>query len=411
MKQTASTRPLIGIVLKLAADIVARLFQLGLIVLSARMLGTQSFGVYSIAIFYGFLFNQLSDFGLHLLTTREASKSLKSENTAEQLALTAKGWLSGSLILLSVLVAFLYGKNFTEFLAFFLICSSFVVYSIAEFCFSLFRAWGKLRLEAILVFGNRGGLLILGGLALVLGFGLTGLAVAHLVSAGIVALIALRWTRPYAVWQGSKFRAVIALYGKAFPLGLGLLLSLLAFRIDIPLLYALQNEAVVGIYNAAYRLFEPALLVPAAILAGTFPNIVREVEAKGSTSDLETAKVILWSLHLLGVLGGLTLGLLASPLVSLLYGADYISSADVLVRLSLVIPFIFVNYGLTHLLIAKQREKWNTAFFGIALAVNVLANLLLIPAFGANGAALATLLTEITLWLCCSSGLWYLRTR
>jgi O-antigen/teichoic acid export membrane protein len=381
------------------------LFQLGLILVSARYLGTQDFGFYSLALFYGFLFSQLADFGLHLLTTRAVSKQPEATTSVENSALNAKLLLSTILILISAFVSLCYARSWLEGLLFWAIGSSFVVFSLAEFCFSLFRAWGKLKLEAILVLFNRFGILGVGAVTLWLGGGLGGLAIAHLSSAVIVTMVALKWARPPQGWQINKSQISLVQYKQAFPIGLGLLLSMLAFRIDIPLLYALKSEEVVGVYSAAYRLFEPGLLVPAALLAGFFPPIVRAVENYGNKAAIKIALPLLASLFLLGVAGGIFLILLADPLINLLYGTAYNGAAEVLRVLGLVVPVIFVNYGLTHLLIANHREKLNTLFFGIALITNVAANLIFIPMMGGVGAAFATLATEIVLFGLCWFGL------
>jgi O-antigen/teichoic acid export membrane protein len=293
-----------------------------------------------------------------------------------------------------------YSSVWRDWLAFFVISSSFIIFSLAEFSFSLFRAWGKLGREAWLVIVNRIGLLLLGSVALLLNWGLSGLALAHAISAGVATIVALRWSRPASGWQWAKWAKAWPLYRQAWPLGLGLILSMLAFRIDVPLLYAFRPENEVGWYSAAYRLFEPGLLIPAALLAGFFPGLVRA--AQHNRAELSSyAFRLLGSLIALGAIGGLGLALLAPFLIELIYGASFAPAVIVLQILGLVVPVIFLNYGLTHLLIALHREGWNTFFFGAALATNVFSNLLLIPAFGGAGAAWATFLTELVLCILC----------
>jgi Na+-driven multidrug efflux pump len=69
--------------------------------------------------------------------------------------------------------------------------------------------------------------------------------------------------------------------------------------------------------------------------------------------------------------------------------------------LALAVPILFVNYGLTHFLIARDLERRNVAFAGLMLVVNVGVNLVLIPRRGGPGAAWATLITEVVLTACC----------
>jgi O-antigen/teichoic acid export membrane protein len=58
-----------------------------------------------------------------------------------------------------------------------------------------------------------------------------------------------------------------------------------------------------------------------------------------------------------------------------------------------------VNSIQNSLLVASDRQKVNTLSVGICCVLNVLLNLLLIPMYGYNGAAIATLISVIALFL------------
>jgi O-antigen/teichoic acid export membrane protein len=66
---------------------------------------------------------------------------------------------------------------------------------------------------------------------------------------------------------------------------------------------------------------------------------------------------------------------------------------------------MFANYALTQGLIAADRPSLYAIFTLGSLFVNVGANLLLLPALGVNGAAIATVLTEVTLFGLCAAGM------
>ncbi len=59
--------------------------------------------------------------------------------------------------------------------------------------------------------------------------------------------------------------------------------------------------------------------------------------------------------------------------------------------------FLFVNYPVGNLLNAVNRQLLNTTNMGIALAVNALLNILLIPPFDYRGAAIAVVISTILL--------------
>ena len=63
--------------------------------------------------------------------------------------------------------------------------------------------------------------------------------------------------------------------------------------------------------------------------------------------------------------------------------------------LALALPLFFVNYALTHQVIAWQGQHAYLAITLVALIANLVGNLTLIPTHGMVGAAASTLVTEI----------------
>jgi O-antigen/teichoic acid export membrane protein len=66
---------------------------------------------------------------------------------------------------------------------------------------------------------------------------------------------------------------------------------------------------------------------------------------------------------------------------------------------------VFVNYALTHFLIAADRQHLNLVFNAVIFALNLFLCLLLIPRWGAGGAAGAVLASELALLALCSMAL------
>jgi O-antigen/teichoic acid export membrane protein len=64
---------------------------------------------------------------------------------------------------------------------------------------------------------------------------------------------------------------------------------------------------------------------------------------------------------------------------------------------------MYMDYALTHTLIAMDRPRLFAFFTLAALVVNLICNLLLIPALGITGAAAATVVTEGVLFALCAT--------
>ncbi len=143
-----------------------------------------------------------------------------------------------------------------------------------------------------------------------------------------------------------------------------------------------------GGYNAAFRLVEALRLLPAAVMAVTFPMLVQ-------TTDMQLVRAIGGRLAVAGLALAAVCGLGATVIVPLIYGESYAYAAPAFAVLSLALPLFFLNYALTHQVIAWDGQRAFLTIVTIALAGNVAANLLLVPTRGIVGAAIATVLTEV----------------
>ena len=60
------------------------------------------------------------------------------------------------------------------------------------------------------------------------------------------------------------------------PIGLGVVFSVLYFRLDTVMLQLMTDERTVGFYNAAYKLFELVVVLPHSLMIVLFPRLVEE---------------------------------------------------------------------------------------------------------------------------------------
>jgi O-antigen/teichoic acid export membrane protein len=173
-----------------------------------------------------------------------------------------------------------------------------------------------------------------------------------------------------------------------FPLGAAVLLSALYFRIDVYFIQQWHGFQPVGGYNAAFRLVEALRLLPAAVMAVTFPLLVQ-------ARDTHLVRRLGGRLFAAGGALALVCVLGAPVIVPALYGDTYAYAAPAFAVLSLALPLFFLNYALTHQVIGWDGQRAYLVIVAAALAVNVAANLLLVPTRGIAGAAISTVITEI----------------
>ncbi len=192
---------------------------------------------------------------------------------------------------------------------------------------------------------------------------------------------------------------------EALPLGLSSFMAILYFRFDMLMLSWMKPACDVGIYGAAYTIVEISAVLPALFLGSMLP-IFSKLMTTGNTEGLKLQFrksfdfLALIALPFLG--GGL---LLAAPLMELITGSNFHASDlfmtgagppyhvfQILVGVCFLIFFGQLN---GHLLVAGGRQKLLLKIYFFLLPANIILNLILIPPLSYNGAALATLLSEV----------------
>ena len=174
------------------------------------------------------------------------------------------------------------------------------------------------------------------------------------------------------------------------------------FKSDIILLNLVTGDsAQVGQYAASYRLVEAALLF-ATPLTHLFFRKLRLSFGQPATfkRSLRTMLAVMTGLGL----GGTVLALLLGPwIIGLAFGPRYGPAQELCFWLMPALAFLLPNGVLTQALVAMGRERFYARLTVLTALANIGFNLGLIPLLGAKGSALSTVATEAVLMV----GLWY----
>jgi O-antigen/teichoic acid export membrane protein len=185
-------------------------------------------------------------------------------------------------------------------------------------------------------------------------------------------------------------------FWKGLPFALTFVLTILYFRIDQPLVYALRQHQEAGWYGAAYKPFESLLFIPMTFLSIVFPVLsIYHRERPGEL--LDAVNRFFKALLLIGWPMSVGIFMVAHPLNHALFGSSYDQSEPALRILALSLGFAFVNNAFIGALSASDHQASFTWAAGWSLVANLALNLALIPTFGYIGASWATVMTEIVL--------------
>lgn len=223
------------------------------------------------------------------------------------------------------------------------------------------------------------------------GGGVVAMCVGYLVGAGVGLVgfwLAARraGVRVERAWPR---RGELAALGRdSFALGVDSIVSMALFRLDAVLLGLIAGDRAVGSYSAAYRFLETVLFLTWVINSALLPAVSADPEPWRVRRGVETALAALAAVY---VPFAVLLLLRPEDLLRLLYAEAFVEDGTPVLRLLACAPLAFaLGYVCSYGLLARERRGKVLAASCIAAAVNLAANLALIPVFEASGAAAAT---------------------
>ena len=386
-----------GIVI--AGDVTFRLISLVVIIYLARYLGTADFGKYSFVFAYLAFFSIITDLGLQTILVREMARDpsitprLIGNASIIRWILTAIA-VASSLVVITLMS---YPADTTRYIYIASLTVLFV--SFSDFYRTIFEA--NLRMEynivAKLVFKFLSAGLIL-WIVLVRGT-LMQVMIALVFSEMVKTLINYSFSRKFVRPRFEiDFRLWKYLFKESLPIAFSSIILLIYHSIDVVMLSIMVGDISVGLYSAAYKLSEPLFLIPFALVLSLFPIM----SASFKTSKEKVIKSYrLATKYLLIITLPIAMGttLLADKIILLIYGTEFSGSAVALQILIWTLVFSSVGFVLLRLLVSMDKQKLNALCHTSCAIVNIALNLMLIPMLSYNGAAIATLITSMVLYI------------
>jgi len=183
-----------------------------------------------------------------------------------------------------------------------------------------------------------------------------------------------------------EWRVAKDLLSQSWPLILSGFVYSLYLRVDQIMLGWMLEDRVVGYYAAAVRVAETWSFVPIVVVTVAMPVIHRwPVE-----EQMGRFQRLLDILAAVGIMSSLTTSLLSEGIVLLLFGAEFLQAAPVLVILVWGSVLTSVGYASGRWLIFQRKTESILARNVLGLVFNIALNAMLIRSFGATGVALAT---------------------
>lgn len=362
----------------------------------ARYLGPEQFGVLSYTLAIVAFVLAITKLGMDAVLVRE----LVSEPDRHAQFMGTAFWMMGFAALLcygiaSVGVYFLEENSHIRFYVLIVSASTFFSsFLVVDYCF---QSQLKAKYSAICKFGA---LLIMSIFKLGLIFAeaeLIWFVVAALLDSIIVALLfvlALAKLQDLSFLKFFRWELAGALLKSAWPMVLTAVAALIYMRIDQVMIRNMLGLHEVGIYSAAVKIYESWIVLPYIISVSLLPAIVKLKQ--GSAADYQRRLAQLFRLVIwMSALAAIVVSVISEPLMVIAFGEAYRESASVVSIVMWTAVFASMGSISARYFNVERMEKKIALRTALAAFMNVGLNLVLIPRYGINGAAIATLLCTI----------------
>ena len=379
--------------LVLTAKVVARLIALVTVIALLNHLTAGPYGTFTTLVNYTAIVSVLLDLGFNVLFVREGARHREEIQRYLRNVMSARLLLAVVSFVVLAIALSVAGLGSLLVPAFALM----VLTSYATLLRNTLYAVQRLGYEAAAVVLESAVLLTLVVIGIKAGAGVTyfvwAYAAQYAFSCAYFAIVLA--VRNIAV-IGWRFEPdlIRAWFWQGLPFALTFVLTILYFRVDQPLIYALRSNVEAGWYGAAYKPFEALLFIPMTFLSVVFP-VLSVYHRERPQEMLDAVSRFFKALLLMGWPMTIGIFMLAHPLTGAL--RLYPESEPALRILSLSLVIAFVNNAFIGALSAADRQNSFTWAAGWSLLANLVLNLALIPRFGYLGASWATVLTEVVL--------------
>jgi len=370
-----------------------------------NLLGPESYGIYFSLFNLSYILQIVLDIGIHNYGSQYLAKGGIDSNKFLSLALTTKTLLmlafAGAMVLISLVLG--YDTNMRYLLYFISLNQVFI--SLIFFFRSSLAALGHYRMNSIVSVLDK--LLMIIGFVYVLHIssdlreefnvmGFVGIRMgAYILTALIAYLLIFSVGQRRLFWNFDR-KLTWELIQKSLPFAVIVIFMGLSNRTDAVMLERMlsDNGLQSGVYAAAYRIFYSmnsiGFLFSMLLLPMFATLLVKDRRELTHLVELSLKTILFLSVGAVAMVY-----LLRFEIMDVLYKNDAnLYGTEILMTLCFTFILSSIIYILGTLLTANARLKYLNILFILSTSVNIIVNAMLIPQLGAQGAALATLITH-----------------
>ncbi len=367
----------------------------------ARYYGTTGYGIVNYALAFTGLFSGLATFGTNHIIIKDLTQNHEKKEKVLGTILTIRTIFAIVVLLVSQVALFFISKgdkttmviallfNFKTIASVFDVISYYANSKIKNKYISI------LKIISITVFS------ILKVLCVVFKLNLVLFAATYLIEGIIYAILLICSMKKISgeekvgKWYFDRKYAKEVLK-RSYPYALASIMVTIYLKIDQVMLGSIMGDkSQVGIYSAAVRIAEMWTFVPLAVIASFKPVIISYKETNEEKYKLNLQRLYN-IISLLCFAFALFMLFAGNIVIYILYGTEF-ASANIPMYI-LLWGIWFGNLGNVHYIwmICEEKQKYSLFYSFSGCITNIIFNIILIPRFGMIGAAIATLISQIS---------------
>jgi O-antigen/teichoic acid export membrane protein len=372
-----------------ASNVLAPMFSLVLVLAISRFQGVEVLGKYSLLMSVFVFGMSVAGFGLPVVITREVAQAPLDAGRWLVNAAVLSGGLALPILAIALVACAAWTDDADMALALGLTALTVLPSAVTQCGEAVLLAYERAHDFVVVNLAETAVRAVAGTLLVVGGRGVVAIAVLLLVLriAAALAFLVVLHRRGVQMPLRVEWRLLRRLAAYIPVTGLIPVVNALYARADVFLLSSLASWRDVGLYSAALRLVDLARTVTPAYARAMYPVLAR-LRAGGSRDYLAAARRAARGGLLLSAPIVLVLYGCAGLFIALLFGPDLAPAAGTLRLLTWAVMPFALAIVLAQVLFAADRQAVDLGVNLVSMGVSAVAAVVLIPRFGAAGAAM-----------------------
>ncbi len=364
--------------------------------LSARYLGPSNYGLIGYATAYTTFFTSICSLGINSIIVKEFIDNPEKEGEIIGTTIVLK-LISSFLSLLTIIgISFLVDKG--DYLATIIV----FLYSISIMfnVFETFKYWFQSKLQSKYVELSSTiayiAMAIYKIILLVTGKSVKWFALSNSIEFIVIAILLYyiykRKKGPKLSFSKDQSKNILK---KSYHFIISGMMIALYNSTDKFMLKQMVNETEVGYYSTAITIASLSGILLSAIITSVTP-VIMELHNKNKHEYERKNKQLYATVFYISLIISLFITLFSNLIINLLYGEKYAASIEVLRVLTWYTAFSYLGVARDPWVVCENLQNFLKYIYIPCAICNIVLNYFMIPSLGATGAALASLITQIS---------------